>query len=468
MRILGRTVQTVIWLIFAVLVVFFSTVYFLDQVISYSAVSVYSIVLWGAVLFNTFLLLLVAHLALGRNPGFLRLGGFSAAAVELACFLVLLGAGLYFRLGETFASLWRESGSVLVQAAMAGEDAALSGAGAESVASGGILFSAYVSLLRQGYLLFGNRELVAPGMQLILFFVTAVLLYFLIRRSWGSITAVFVWGCLMLLPGMLRFSVESDPFVLLLLSAVLAGWILHGFLGWLIARIRGRRLSRGQEAWMDLVPVGLCAAWSVYVSLRQGWTFPDGLPVTDVSALAGTGLWRNSVTVSGQEILLFGLAALLMFLFLEERREVSAYAVMAAVLLLLQLLGLDGGGGCGVLLYAVLSLLAGTGVEALIFSGGAQIAAEETGERRTAGTREKTGRRKKTERMVSHAPEPEKSSEPAAAPETAPRPEIYLPKSMEIPRRKTRARLEFDRDFDESELKYDIEVLEDEDYDLRD
>ncbi|MCD7806465.1 MAG: hypothetical protein LUH19_03880, partial [Lachnospiraceae bacterium] len=43
--------------------------------------------------------------------------------------------------------------------------------------------------------------------------------------------------------------------------------------------------------------------------------------------------------------------------------------------------------------------------------------------------------------------------------------EIFIPKSMEIPARKKKAKIDYDRDFSESEMKFDIEIPEEEEFD---
>lgn len=472
MRIVGRMAQSAVWLVFSVLVAFGSTVYFLDRIISDSAVSVYSVVLWSAALINIFLLLLILRLIVNKMPGSLALTGAFAVITELACFLILTGAGLYFRLGTDFAHLWKGGSLALSEAAMVGEDALLTLDGTDALSSAGYIPAAYVRLLHQCYLLLGNREFVAPGVQLALYLIAGVLFYFLVRRVRGSVSAIFVWGGLMLLPEMIRFSVESSPFILVFLGAVLLGWVLHILAGFVRYLMHRSGPDRRPVAWLDLVPAVLCCVWSVYDSLRQGWSFNTGFFAAGSLGFRDTGLWKSGVAIAGQEILFAGMAVSLIFLFVEERWEASLYALMAVLLLILQLLGLDSEGGLGVLLCVVLSLMAGTGVEALLLLGrkdkgrktpeGSRVSAgafapQET--RGDAGAGEFHGCGPEEEPAAS-----EKDPEPAVRKEER-KTEIFIPGSMEIPKRKPRARLEFDREFDESELKYDIEVLEDEDYD---
>lgn len=468
MRILGRTIQTVVWLIFAVLVTFGSTVYFLGHIISYSAVSIYSVLLWGAALCNVFLIFLILRLITEKNPGLFFLAGKPALFLEAACFFILLAAGLYFRLGAEFYGLWTGEDSAVAQAAMVGTE----GAGqAEGLLAGGPVASAYVFLLHKCYQVMGNRGIVAAGMQLFLFLTAGILLYFLIRRAWGRVSAVFVWGCLMLLPDGIRFSMESVPGILPLFGAVLLGWILYGCALGLAGRGRGRRLSVGQAAWLGLVPVLCCAGWSVYVGLKQAL-------LTDGILFPGDGpaLWESSLTVLGRGILLLGLAALLAFWLSGERWAAAACMTAAILLLAVQLLGLDGGNICGVLLCVMLSLLAGVTARALLCPQADGGDGETFRKAALKGGRTDPAREKGRPEQDPGLPAGQQGEKARALTDgagitgyrEAGEMEIYIPSSMEIPRRAPRARQDFDREFDESELVYDIEILEDADFDIGD
>ncbi|MCD8379394.1 MAG: hypothetical protein LUC95_03495, partial [Lachnospiraceae bacterium] len=303
-------------------------------------------------------------------------------------------------------------------------------------------------------------------------------------------------GGLMLLPQMVRASMYCSPEILLFLVTVILGWILHLCLD--------KRLEGGGAVLLDFCVVVLFIMGCVYVD-RSGWVL-----------VSAETFFERALAVSGQAAFIPGILCAVIFLFLKVRRTAAVYMLMAVVLIAIQMLGFADSVGCDAALGVVMSILLGISLDGLLLKEPAlqkvkagqeekkpdfEVLSEESfpGEEEAAG---KEVKEVSAEENVADAPQTdgeitensvmnaavlkaesstaeEKESGtsgeitpageitgPAAAQDAADSaPEIYIPASMEIPKRKKRARIDFDREFSEEEMNFDLEVEDDEEFD---
>ncbi|MCD7862281.1 MAG: hypothetical protein LUG61_01915 [Lachnospiraceae bacterium] len=477
MKKLRGITKALIWVLFTVPVAAGGTIYYFEAVASGAQADVIALLLWISVM-----LLVTAFTALlcrwtEQKPGILCLGAGASAALEIICCIILAGAGIYFRIGQEFVTFWSEQdGNPVVEAALVTLNRTVDG-------QTDLVTSAYVYLLNQLFLLVGNLSLAAAGMQLMLFIVGGVLLYFLVRRCYGAFPAVICLGGLMLLPEMIRASMYCSPEILLFLLAVILGWILHLCLD--------GRLNRLSRALLDLLVLALFTAGCVYVD-RPQW---DGL--------SGEILFDRVLAASGQTALVVGILCAVIFLFLESFQTVAVYMLMAVLLMAVQMLGLVGHVGCMAALGIVMSTLLGISLQGLLFgepseeeeqaaetveesmpespvvSAQTAMKQEEKTESELAGDDGKSDGQTLVKTEMTLAEEsaaaemvekniPEAAEKPSKAEEKNAdqvRPEIFIPETMETPKRKKRAKIDFDKEFPEEDLNFDLEVKEDEEFD---
>ncbi len=506
MKKLRGITKALIWVLFTVPVAAGGTIYYFEAVASGAQADVIALLLWISVM-----LLVTAFTALlcrwtEQKPGILCLGAGASAALEIICCIILAGAGIYFRIGQEFVAFWSEQdGNPVVEAALVTLNRTVDG-------QTDLVTSAYVYLLNQLFLLVGNLSLAAAGMQLMLFIVGGVLLYFLVRRCYGAFPAVICLGGLMLLPELIRASMYCSPEILLFLLAVILGWILHLCLD--------GKLNRCGRALLDLLVLALFTAGCVYVD-RPQW-----------NGLSGEILFDRALAVSGQTALVVGILCAVIFLFLESFQTTAVYMLMAVLLMAVQMLGLVGHVGCMAALGIVMSILLGISLQGLLFGEPAEdeeLAVEEQDaekvEETTPGSSavsaqtamkqvektesELTGDDGKSDGQtlvktemtlaeknvqtaagetgaVSNEKDEKAAGETTVAtetvekniPEAAEKPsmteeknanqarlEIFIPETMEIPKRKKRAKIDFDKEFPEEDLNFDLEVKEDEKFD---
>ncbi|MCD8130693.1 MAG: hypothetical protein LUE16_05355 [Lachnospiraceae bacterium] len=478
MKKMGGVLKALVWLLFTVPVAFGSTIYYFETVSSYAAVDVVALLLWGCVILLLFLLGAFLCRWAEKRPGFFRLGEGAALVLELICCVILVAGGIYLRIGREFVAFWSsQDGNPVVEAALVT-------ASGLSLNQADFLSNAYVYLLNQLFMLVGNLSMAAAGMQLALFSVTCFLLYFLVRRTWGALCAVICLGALMLFPEMIRLSMYCSPETLLLLGVVALGWLLH--------LCFDRFLKRGFEAAPDFLLLICLLAGCIYYQQTPG--------------ISGVLLSERISAVGGQTALLAGLLSLIFFLFLrKEKRAASVYMVMAVIVLAAQLMGMQEDMGCQAALCVVMTLLLGvllrdllggeengeeeeyaeiqwTGTEDLSLPEDEPLEEAEAEEKELPAEEESIPEEKlqtlREEGMPEEKPQPVKEegmSEEKLQPvieESMPekeaasaRPEIFIPKSMEIPKRKKRAKIDYDKDFSETEMKFDIEIPDEEEFD---
>ncbi len=499
MKKLRGILEALIWLLFTVPVAAGGTVYYIESVSSYTQADVAAVLLWCSIMLILTGLAAFLFTWTKQKPGILCLGKGASVALEVICCLILVSAGIYFRIGQEFVAFWSEQdGNPVVEAALVKLDRT-------SVSQTDLVTAAYVFLLNRLFWLVGNLSLAAAGMQLVIFAAGSILLYFLVRRCYGAFAAVICLEGLMLLPQMVRSSMYCSPEILLFLSAVILGWILHLCLD--------RRLKKEWKALPDFLVLALYTAGCVYVD----WA--------DWSSMAGETFLDRALTVSGQTALVLGILCAVLYLFLESRETVAVYMLMTVFLIAVQMLGLADSVGCMAALAVVVSVLLGLSLDGLLFydeaapetammpgentsglseehvsetaevsvestatasgkdtpektevSGEAEAApGEENVQTATAAADEKTEpERQKEDMQLSEEevkeedmqlPEPEAKEEDIHLPESEAIPEIYIPETMEIPKRKKRAKIDFDREFSEDEMSFDLEVEDGEEFD---
>ncbi|MCD7737936.1 MAG: hypothetical protein LUH58_02695 [Lachnospiraceae bacterium] len=456
MKKMGGVLQAFVWLIFTVPVAFGSTIYYFEAVASYTSADVIALLLWICVILFLFMLTALLRRWTEKRPGFFQLGEGAALVLELICCIILVSGGIYLRIGREFVTFWStQDGNPVVEAALV----TTSGL---SLNQADFLSNAYVYLLNQLFMLVGNLSMAAAGMQLALFAVSCFLLYFLIRRTWGVFCTVVCLGALMLFPEMLRISMYCSPEMLLLLGVAVTGWLLH--------LCFDRFLERGYEAALDLLLLIWLLAGCMYYQRAQTQGIFE-VPLSDrISA------------VGGQTALLAGLLSLILFLFIRKEKKAPAiYMFMAVIILTIQTLGMQDDMGCQAALCVVMTLLLGLLLRDL-------LAGEEKGEKAVYTKIQRTETEdavlpEKEESITGEKPQPMREEnipaekilphEEMTLPEkilpaeenSAARPEIFIPKSMEIPKRKKKTKIDYDRDFSEREMKFDIEIPDGEEFD---
>ncbi|MCD7751320.1 MAG: hypothetical protein LUI10_06215 [Lachnospiraceae bacterium] len=485
-----------IWLLFTVPVMTGGTIYYFEAVASFTEADLIALFLWICIL----LMITGFTTLLGRwtdlKPGVLRMGKGASLALEMICCVILTCAGIYFRIGQEFVTFWsRQDGNPVVAAALVTLNRTADGFQDPVTA-------AYVWLLNRVFLLVGNLTLAAAGMQLVIFILCCVLLYFLVRHCYGAFPAVICLGGLMLLPQMIRASMYCSPEILLFLVAVLLGWILHLTLD--------KRMEKSGTVLLDFTVVVLFVMGCVYVD-RSGWSLISAETFTD-----------RVLAVSGQAAFIPGVLCAVIFLFLKARRTAAVYMLMAVLLIVIQMLGFPDSVGCDAVLGVVMSILLGISLDGLLlkepasqkgkaaqeakesdfevlseesFPGEEEAAADEKelkagsqaelqapegpviddtqSEKVNAAAVPQTA--EKTATDDTQAAEEKVKEEPRAAGEitgaevnlnmAGSTPEIFIPASMEIPKRKKRARIDFDREFSEEEMNFDVEVEDGEEFD---
>ncbi len=456
MKKMGGVLQAFVWFIFTVPVVFGSTIYYFETAASYAAADVFVLFLWGCVVLLLFALAALLCRWAAKRPGFFGLGEGAALVLELVCCVILVSGGIYLRIGREFVTFWStQDGNPVVEAAFVTTWGL-------SLNQADFLSNAYVYLLNQLFMLVGNLSMAAAGMQLALFAVSCFLLYFLIRRTWGAFCAVVCLGALMLFPEMLQISMYCSPEMLLLLGMVVVGWILH--------LCFDRFLERGYEAALDLLLLIWLLAGCMYYQRAQ------------TVEMSGTPLSERVFAAGGQTALLTGLLSLMFFLFIKkEKKAVTIYMFMTVIILAVQMMGMQEDMGCQVALCVVMTLLFGLLLRDLLAGEEndketeyTEIQKMETEDIALSETEESvTGEKSQPMREENIPAEKILPHEEMILPEkilpaeenSAARPEIFIPKSMEIPKRKKKAKIDYDRDFSEREMKFDIEIPDGEEFD---
>ncbi len=342
MKKLGGILTALIWLLFTVPTVAGGTMYYFEAVASFADADMIALLLWGSVMLLMVGLVTLISRWMKLEPGILRPGEGASRALEIICCIILVGAGIYFRIGQEFIAFWsRQDGrNPVVEAAMVTLDQT-------AYASADPVTNIYIWLLNQLFYLVGNLSMAAAGMQLVLFTVTCALLYFLVRRCYGALTAVICLGGIMLLPEMIRASMYCSPEILLFLIAVILGWVLHLTLD--------KRMAEHSTVLLDFLLLVLFLVGCVYVNQSE-W-----VPVT------GEIFLERILEVSRQTILVPGVLCSVIFLFLEKRKPAAAVNMMMAVLLILvQMLGLPDSVGCAAALGIVMSVLLGISLDGLL------------------------------------------------------------------------------------------------------
>ncbi|MCD8380855.1 MAG: hypothetical protein LUC95_11210, partial [Lachnospiraceae bacterium] len=171
-----------VWILFTVPVMTGGTIYYFEAVASFTEADMIALFLWISIL-----LLATGFTALldrwtDLRPGVLGMGKGASLALEIICCVILAGAGIYFRIGQEFVTFWsRQDGNLVVEAALVTLDQT----------AGGFhdpVSAVYVWLLNKVFLLAGNLMLAAAGMQLVLFIVGCILLYFMIMRCYYGLS----------------------------------------------------------------------------------------------------------------------------------------------------------------------------------------------------------------------------------------------------------------------------------------
>ncbi len=508
-----------VWILFTLPVAAGGTVYYIEAVASRTEADMTALLLWTCVILLLTGLAAVISGWTKKRPGILCPGKGASLALEIISCIILVGAGIYFRIGQEFVAFWSEQdGNPVVEAALV----------TLNRTTGGFhdpVTAAYEFLLNRVFLLVGNLSLAAAGMQLVLFITGGLLLYFLVRRCYGAFTAVILLGGLMLLPEMIRSSMYCSPEILMFLGAVILGWVLHLCLD--------RRLKGQSAALLDFLVLALFIAGCVCVDQSE-WTGISGESVFEIVRAAG-----------GQTAFLLGILCAVLFLFTEVRQMAAVYMLMAVFPTVVQLLGLEGNVGLMAALGIVMSTLLGILLDGLLFgkpvaeaaeaaqgtvpnadeaeavsqktetAGEAiqettsalpqekpeEILQEETEEgleetddvhlsKQTEETLQKTVDlslkekpeevsqetadvfpKEKTEEILQEADGENRKggeqeiSEPVTETVQEAEPEIYIPETMEIPKRKKRSKIDFDREFPEEEMSFDLEVEDGEEFD---
>lgn len=136
---------------------------------------------------------------------------------EAVAFVFFLGAGLFLR---CFFIQYDNESMIFLKDTAYYEAARVTGSPVASIAHGAQYI--YVILLRGVFLLFGNHFLAGVMLQIVLQGVTAVLWYLAVRKISGAVTALTFLAGIMLLPqGIQSGLVYSPSYLYLLLSGVL-------------------------------------------------------------------------------------------------------------------------------------------------------------------------------------------------------------------------------------------------------
>lgn len=464
----------------------------------------------ASVVFLILLFLGVRKLLVPRLPEYVR--GWKWAAAEAAAVVLLLAAGLLCRI--LWLSYAGESAAYYDAARIVeGQSLPMVAHGAEYI---------YLQLLHVLFLFFGNKWMAGVWLQIVLQLLAGVLLYLGSRKLSGGLAAVLMLAFWMLSPQQILAGLTYSPVMLYLCIYGIGLLCVASFLQ---KRASGRVWT--VYDWALLLFAGAAVAFVCYLDVTGLTLLLPAVSVLWLNKAAGRNIWENAGMQLGA-LLLGAVAGFAGCLWLDAYgsgksfisvfrawRELYAvkayddgfwmasgnlwvYILLFAMLLLgifsfwcrkggeklspwmLPCLALAGMSYChmtapamdaGLLLYWVITVMAGIGVSEC-FRRNQEPLAEEEPEALAAGikpgsTGAAAGEEKQKQKKPSvQVTDEEANQKPDAAQEEPPHKVRLLDNPLPLPKKHVKKTMDFQYSPQKEELDFDLDVEEDDDFDL--
>lgn len=401
-------------------------------------------------------------------------GKMISLVTESAIAVFLLGIGIFLRL---YGIEKAGDSAAYFESAMVAEGQII-----PPVVHGAVYW--YLQLLHLVFVIFGNKLLAGIGLQILLQVVAAAFFYLAVRKLSGVFPALVMLGFIMAGPGMVEESLMLSPKMLLLVIYAAVLWavvtgikdkkpVLFYFLTGLftsvvcyldvigislvLLTVAGLILKEGEAPsgrWIKVsVAVSSCALgfalfmWvDSFVSsvsfmnvIRAWWQVfsPEGMTLP----------WRMQSGPITWDVLFLVLALTLgIFSFWRVRRDgQSLWILMALTFLLLNITGISATEiGTQIYLYIVSAVLAGIGTAGVVI------------------------REDRVQWVVEKQPESSQADNVKNEPESAEElPQVrFIENPLPLPKKHVRKVLDFDRELQEGMEEFDLEIAEDDDFDI--
>lgn len=491
--------EILIWLAFTVITGFGYAFSFLGYLESRALVTAANIVIptlvWLLLAVICTLLLRVAH----NSSCFIQLSGKEGLFLELSVFLLLLVGGFVFRFADYFQTVWpAEADNTYFLYAMVSQE---NGAYMNPHPISRI----YVLFLHVICMFFGNHYTAGAYAQFILMLVAVLFWYFAIRKSLGKITALFFVAGAMLLPDSITASIQCDPMILL--------FVFYGFLAWFCVQYVYND-HRGMLMYLHVFLLGVLVIlalvfdvsgvlavlayllllrykdkrdalngvvhrftvfWELLGMLTGGFIFRYvQSAIYGMSfALSGSFNCYQGLTVHFPDlerlkefifrlgvhpVFIVAIVVISVYWFLENKTTTSWIMLGIIYLFGLQLLGLDYYLNHDFIIYIGIILL--LGIAAGQFLDIRKDTAEINMQAQDVNSNTELDFKEPVVQMINF------DEQPAVVIEEKERPLIYIPKTMEIPKRVSKPKVDFAVEVEEAKMHFDIPVEENSDFDI--
>lgn len=405
--------------------------------------------------------------------------------LEVSVAALLLAGGWIFRFVEQFHNVW--------PAGLETEffEAAFVSQNASAYLNPHLASRIYVAFLHVICLLLGNIYSVGAEIQFLLLLIASGIWYFALRKSFGSIVALFFLAGAMLLPDSIQVSMQCNPvmltFIFYGIAALCIVWYakcktiyskaLDIFLCFLLGMLTGFVLSldisgllaaavlfgvilhkhrRLKAAALRIINVlaGFLISFGILIGVQRliyDMDLDSALLLNSYSRLSFDLPAPDTVkaflfSLGNHPIFIASIVVIAVYWLLNKKRIFNWIMFMELALLTVQLLGLD--------MYMAHDFMIYVGIMVLLGISAKQYLVYQE---------EKAAQIDYTVQTFDFEAE-DAVTVPAHGEEE--KPLIFIPKSMEIPRRVSKPKIDFAMEVAEKDLHFDVPVSEDADYDL--
>ena len=498
--------EFLIWLIFTVIAGFGYAFSFFEYVNNRTGLSIVDIIM------PTLVWILLAAicaflLRMAQNTQcFVQFSKGEAAFLEGSILVLLLVGGFIFRFVDYFRGVWPIiPENEFFQYAQVTQDAVV-------YMNPHPASRLYVGFLHIVCLFLGNIYEAGAFVQFLLLIVAVVFWYFAIRKAFGIVTALFFAAGAMLLPDSIEVSMQCNPMMLL--------FVIYGIIA-LIMACYAQSKCRGILAFLCEFFIGACIMWAILLDI-SGLVFLiiGGLAlrkhkknltkksmVTPIAACLGITLGEKAFSIAQtflygmtyqeassflsypylfsdfklpdiegiqnfvfslgtRPIFIVSIVAIIIYWLLQEKGAFTWIMFGTVLLLGGQFLGLDTYMSHDFFIYMSLVVMFGLSVQRYLqFAGSHLVDQEELTDSRDLLeiTKEKTLEKEEPQVTIVRFEE-------APAVTVPPKPEeeplIFIPKSMQIPKRVSKPKVDFGIEVSEDKLHFDYQVEENADFDI--
>lgn len=506
-----------IWLIFAVITGFGYAFSFFGYLESHMQLSVFNIVIPT---FVWLLLAVISTLLLKAAQNVRYEINFSKAEsvfLESSVFVLFMIGGWIFRFVDYFHAAWpSETDQTYFMYAMVAKDVDL-------YMNPHPISRIYVAFLHSILRVFGNQYTVGAYAQFILLLIGVLLWYLAIRKVSGKITAQFFVAGAMLLPDSIKASMQCDPMMLLFVFYGIIAWLLikyvHskeiGFIQYImlflssmlvilaltfdisgilvvlaylvVLRNKDRREEKAGIRHKGTACVELLGMltggilfryvqsviYDMHFAVSGGFNCFEGLKLflPDLSDVK-----EFVFQLGAHPVFIVSIAVISVYWFLINKRATTWIMFALILLFAIQFLGLDYYLKHDFMIYIGIVLLLGIAAgqlleKEMLVMDGSEVLTENLLIQKAE---------EPVVQVINFDEEPAVTVEEKLIPEEkAPvseeedgntliteKPLIYIPKSMEIPKRISKPKIDFALEVEESKLHYDVAVEENSDFDI--